>query len=130
MRRRHEKENEGRPPPPRVEDSRWTLHVYIHVQGSAKEWSLGCVIPASWLPLAAGVGFTQPRDHSLADRFTSVCVYSLSFVPRDAEDDGEGRREQNAAGYVDIPQIPATSHEPFPPITAAFGDAFPPLFHR
>ena len=25
-----------------------------HIQGSAKEWSLGCVIPASWPPLAAG----------------------------------------------------------------------------
>ena len=42
---------------------------------SAKEWSLGCVIPASWPPLAAGVRFTQPRDHSLAD----PCTY-ISFV--------------------------------------------------
>ena len=24
-----------------------------HIQGWAKEWSLGCVIPASWLPLTA-----------------------------------------------------------------------------
>ena len=38
----------------------------LHLQGSAKEWSLGCVIPASWPPLAAGARFTQPRDHSLA----------------------------------------------------------------
>ena len=38
-----------------------------NIQGSAKEWSLGCVIPASWLPLAAGARFTQPRDHSLAN---------------------------------------------------------------
>ena len=37
-----------------------------HIQGSAKEWSLGCVIPASWPPLAAGACFTQSRDHSLA----------------------------------------------------------------
>ena len=39
----------------------------FHLQGSAKEWSLGCVIPASWSPLSAGVRFTQPRDHSLDD---------------------------------------------------------------
>ena len=39
----------------------------LHLQGSAKEWSLGCVIPASWPPLAAGARFTHPRDHSLAD---------------------------------------------------------------
>ena len=37
------------------------------VQGSAKERSLGYVIHASWLPLAAGARFTQPLDHSLAD---------------------------------------------------------------
>ena len=30
-----------------------------HVQGSAKQWSLGCVIPASWPPKAAGAQFTQ-----------------------------------------------------------------------
>ena len=41
------------------------------IQGSAKEWSLGCVIPASWSPLAAGAHFTQTRDHSLAD----PCMY-------------------------------------------------------
>ena len=34
------------------------------VQGPAKEWSLGCVIPASLLPLTAGARFTTPRDHS------------------------------------------------------------------
>ena len=32
------------------------------VQGSAKEWFLGCVNPASGLPLAVGREFTQPRD--------------------------------------------------------------------
>ena len=37
------------------------------LQRSAKKWSLGCMIPASWPPLAAGARFTQPRDHSLAD---------------------------------------------------------------
>ena len=28
-----------------------------HVQGSSKRWALGCVIPASWPPLAAGGAF-------------------------------------------------------------------------
>ena len=42
----------------------------LYIQGSAKEWSLGCVIPASWPPLAAGARFTQPRDHSLADPYS------------------------------------------------------------
>ena len=37
----------------------------LQIQGSAEEWSLGCVIPASWTPLAAGARFTQPR--TLAD---------------------------------------------------------------
>ena len=42
---------------------------HITVQGSAKEWSLGCVIPASLPPLSASVGmrYKQPMDHSLAD---------------------------------------------------------------
>ena len=34
---------------------------------SAKVWSLGCVNPASWLPLSEAHEFTQPRDHSVAD---------------------------------------------------------------
>ena len=42
------------------------------VQGSAKEWSRGYVIHASWLPLAAGARFTQPRAYSLADPCTHV----------------------------------------------------------
>ena len=46
---------------------RVTLPVPVSVQGSAKEWSLGCVIPASWPPLAVGAHFTQPRDPSFAD---------------------------------------------------------------
>ena len=33
----------------------------VNVQGWAKEWSLGCVNPASWLPLYAWCEFTQPR---------------------------------------------------------------------
>ena len=37
------------------------------VEGPAKEWSLGCVIPASWPPLALWSHFTQPRENSSAD---------------------------------------------------------------
>ena len=33
-------------------------------------WSLGCVKPASWLPLAVEGKFTQPRAHLLADPCT------------------------------------------------------------
>ena len=36
------------------------------IQESAKRRALGCVNPASWLPLATGREFTQPRDHPLA----------------------------------------------------------------
>ena len=32
-----------------------------------EEWSLGCVNPASWLPLAAGDEFTQPRARLFGD---------------------------------------------------------------
>ena len=48
-----------------------------NVQGWAKEWALGCVNPASWFPLAAGVEFTQPRVHLLlsADPCTNVPSY-------------------------------------------------------
>ena len=44
-----------------------------NIQGSAKEWSLGCVITASWPPLAVGARFTQPRDHSLLKPCS--CIY-------------------------------------------------------
>ena len=44
----------------------------VKVQGWAKEWSLGCVNPASWLPVAVGHKFTQPRDHS----FAQPCTYN------------------------------------------------------
>ena len=37
---------------------------HTHKQCWAKEWSLGCVNPASSLPMAAGRKFTQPWDHS------------------------------------------------------------------
>ena len=57
--------------------SSWPLgRILWELQGSAKEWSLGCVIPASWLPLAAGARFTQPRDHCLADPCTGLPAYS------------------------------------------------------
>ena len=35
------------------------IYTVWYLQGSAKEWSLGCVITASWPPLAAGALFTQ-----------------------------------------------------------------------
>ena len=34
------------------------------VRGCANFWDLGCVNPASWLSLAAGTEFTQPRAHA------------------------------------------------------------------
>ena len=48
-----------------------------YLPGWAKEWFLGCVIPASWLLLAAEARFTQPRAHLLADPCTT---YVLSFT--------------------------------------------------
>ena len=51
--------------------------------------ALGCVNPASWLPLAAGGEFTQPRAYLLADpcmvlsllfRFKSMSASAEMFV--------------------------------------------------
>ena len=43
------------------------LRMKVHqIQVSAERWALGCVNPASWLPLMI-VRFTQPRVHLLAD---------------------------------------------------------------
>ena len=54
------------------------------VQSWAKEWSLGCVNPASGLPLAmGGVKFTQPRDYSLAHPCIST---DISESKRDVSD--------------------------------------------
>ena len=53
--------------------TRWGL-----VQGSAKKWSLGCVIPASWVSVASEACFMQPRDHSLADPCTLHLTSSVS----------------------------------------------------
>ena len=47
----------------------------VHVQGWAKEWALGCVNPASWLSLAAGGEFTQPRAHSFAQPCTFLVLF-------------------------------------------------------
>ena len=48
------------------------------IQGWAKEWALGCVNPASWLPPAAGGEFTQPRTHS----FAHLCSWTASVFAR------------------------------------------------
>ena len=40
--------------------------IRLNVQRWAIRWALGCVNPASWVPLATGHGFTQPRVHLLA----------------------------------------------------------------
>ena len=62
----------------------------IYVQGSAEERSLGCVIPASRPPLAAGARFTQPRDHSLTDPCRRIAGVQL----------GEGRKEDESAAHL------------------------------
>ena len=42
------------------------------VQGSAKEWSLGCVKHVSFARGGQDLGFKKPRDHSLADPCTKI----------------------------------------------------------
>ena len=49
------------------------------LQGWAKEWTLGCVNPTSWLPPTAGGEFTQPRAHSFAHLCTSECKLTLNY---------------------------------------------------
>ena len=44
----------------------------IQIQRWAIRWSLGCVNPASWLPLATGCEFTQPRAHLIVHIFTTA----------------------------------------------------------
>ena len=51
----------------------------MHQQGSAKRWALGCVNPASSLPLSAGGEFTQPRAYLLADPCIHARARSLSI---------------------------------------------------
>ena len=48
-----------------------------YLQGSAKKWTLDCVIPASWPPLAAGARFTQPRALSLSDPCTPDNTHAI-----------------------------------------------------
>ena len=51
--------------------------IFLHVQGSVRELSLGCVKRA---PVARGgqdAGITQPRDHSLADPCTYIVCTPL-----------------------------------------------------
>ena len=45
--------------------------VDLSIQRSAKRWALGCVNPTSWLPLATGREFTQPRAHLIAQGWDS-----------------------------------------------------------
>ena len=45
------------------------------LQSWANEWSLGCMNPASLLPLATGSEFTQPRAHLLADPCTVLFAH-------------------------------------------------------
>ena len=44
--------------------------VMCHLQGSAKEWSLGCMKCAHTARGGQEAGITQPRDHSLGDPCT------------------------------------------------------------
>ena len=44
---------------------------FLDIQRWAKEWMVGCVNTASWLPLAAGCEFSQPRARS----FGQPCIY-------------------------------------------------------
>ena len=53
--------------PAYVKHSIYNHKIHDLVQGSAKRWTLGCMNPASWLPLAAGGMLMQPRAHLLAD---------------------------------------------------------------
>ena len=48
----------------------------IHVQTRGVRWTLGCVNPASWLPLALAMWreFTQLRAHLIT---SSVCGYNV-----------------------------------------------------
>ena len=45
----------------------------IYIQRWAIWWALGCVKPASWLPLAAGREFTQPRACLIAQ----LCMFDI-----------------------------------------------------
>ena len=49
-----------------------SIHIisFYFIRDRLTEWSLGCVNPSSWLPVATGNEFTQPRACLLADPCT------------------------------------------------------------
>ena len=47
----------------------------VYVQGSTKSWAWGCMILPSWLPLATGREFTQPRAQLLREPRRKVYHY-------------------------------------------------------
>ena len=50
----------------------------VHVQGSAIGWALGCVNPASWLPLAMGAS-----SRNLGSTFYTIpAISAKSHLPR------------------------------------------------
>ena len=53
-----------------------SMYMWLPPRGWAEEWSLGCVNPTSWLPLAARREFTQPTDHS----FAQSCIYMFVWM--------------------------------------------------
>ena len=60
------------------------MFINLHIQRWAKEWTLSCVNPASWLPLVTGREFTQPRARFIA----KLCISEqnvVSEVPPKAE---------------------------------------------
>ena len=48
------------------------IYMAVGVQGSAKEWSRGCVNLRAVAGVSQEAGFTQPRDHS----FVQPYIYS------------------------------------------------------
>ena len=41
---------------------------------------LGCVYPASWLPLITGVGFTQPLREKIALSMSMFCPNKIEVI--------------------------------------------------
>ena len=62
-----------------------------------KNWTLGCVNPASTLPLAAGGEFTQPRDHS----FAQPCSGGLSISGKAQGSHGKDTSRHFCTGLLD-----------------------------
>ena len=57
------------------------LATIVTVQGSAKEWSLGCVKRAHAARGGQDAGITQPSDHSLAGPCTALFYSRANFIP-------------------------------------------------